>query len=466
MRTVLAVVAFAFGAGVVLAQPAGPLAPTQPPAPVPPAPAPLSDGVVVSATLQQPAAEAVGLPGGKDVSQPLQPVGPEPLPKVEPPKVPEVVTLPEAKPIPPERVRGPLGPSWDALELLYWWPTRQPVPQLAFGSRTGTPVPGAPGMDLLVGGEALDTQPSAGGRFTFGYSVNTAETLGLEFTYFFLGTRSFHRHVSNHLPNSVQTFGLPYVNASTGASELFLLGRAGETHSFLTASTSVRVQGWEVNTVANVVDREAVKVNALMGWRYFMANEGLRLQQTQLRYHGPNGGAGGVVQTADQFDAHNRFHGGQLGLHTDIRQGVVFCELTAKIAFGQVYEVVKTEGATHILTPVFGGATLQSFGGSGIYVQPSNFGRSANGVFAVLPEGTFKFGFRLGETGRVYVGYSFLYLSDAVRPGDQIDRTLNPSQVPLASGAPPVYGGDRPARLFNRSDFWVQGLLIGLETRY
>jgi hypothetical protein len=260
----------------------------------------------------------------------------------------------------------------------------------------------------------------------------------------------------------VRTFGLPYTNAATGASELFTLGRAGETHSFLTASTTVRVQGWEVNTVANVVDRQSVKVNALLGWRYFMANEGLRLEQTQLRYTG----AGGVAQTADQFDAHNRFHGGQLGLHTDLRQGIVFCELTAKIAFGQSYEVVKTEGMTHLLTPVFGGAALQTFGGSGIYVQPSNFGRAASGVFAVLPEGTVKFGFRLGETGRVYVGYSFLYLSDAVRPGDQIDRTLNPAQVPLLSGGAPVYGADRPARLFNRSDFWVQGLVIGLETRY
>jgi hypothetical protein len=29
-----------------------------------------------------------------------------------------------------------------------------------------------------------------------------------------------------------------------------------------------------------------------------------------------------------------------------------------------------------------------------------------------------------------------------------------------------VYGADRPARIVNRSDFWVQGLVIGLETRY
>ena len=106
------------------------------------------------------------------------------------------------------------------------------------------------------------------------------------------------------------------------------------------------------------------------------------------------------------------------------------------------------------------------YGGSGIYVQPSSAGRSANGVFAVVPEGTVKFGFRVGDAGRLFVGYSFIYLSDAVRPGDQIDRTLNPAQVPLVSGTGPVYGADRPSRLFTRSDFWAQGLIIGLETRY
>jgi hypothetical protein len=84
----------------------------------------------------------------------------------------------------------------------------------------------------------------------------------------------------------------------------------------------------------------------------------------------------------------------------------------------------------------------------------------------VLPEGTFKFGFRLGDAARIYVGYSVIYLSDAVRPGDQIDRTLHASQIPLSSGDAPVYGSDRPSRLFNRSDFWTQGLTIGLETRY
>jgi hypothetical protein len=451
MRTVFAVIAFAFTAGALAAQP--PVAP--------PPPAPLPPGQVVTNTLPSGGPEPGLLPGGKDVSQPLQPVGPAPAdPKQPDPKQPDPkhsvpAEVPDAKPVPQERPLGPLGPSWDDLELLYWWPTRAPVPVLGVGTH-GT----EPGS-LLLGGRSLGSQPSAGGRFTLGWSVDKEETVGMEVVYFFLGTRTFQQNLRSFGGGPATTLGIPYTNAVTGASEILNLAAPGVADSSLTALTSVRVQGWEVNAVANVADEKYVTLNALMGWRYFQAQEGLRLEQYQYRYAAP----AGVIRTADQFDGHNRFNGGQIGLHADVRRGIVFCELTGKVAFGRTYEVVKNEGATIFQTGI-GGPITQVYGGSGLYAQPSTLGRTARGVFAVLPEGTVKFGFRLGDTGRVYVGYSFLYLSDAVRPGDQVDRTLNPAQVPLVSGTAPVVGGDRPIRLFNHSDFWVQGLIIGLETRY
>jgi hypothetical protein len=450
MRTVLAVVAFVFVAGVLIAQPV----PPPPPAPLPP-------GQAVSNPIPINNGEPPVLPGGKDVSQPLQPVGPapaDPKPQPEPAEKPAPPQVKKPAPAP----HGPLGPDWDDMELLYWWPSRQPVPGLAYGTRSGLPpVPGQDGTQLLVGGRSLGSQPSAGGRFLLGWSTNEAETAGFEIGYFFLGTRTFNQNTRDFLGGPVTNFGLPYTDATTGATSVLPLAQPGLTNSYLNAATSVRVQGWEVNAVANVVDEKYVKLNAIIGWRYFQAQEGLRIEQTQFRVDD-----GSVIRTADQFDAHNRFNGGQLGLHTDLTRGLVFCELTAKIAFGRTYEVVKNEGATIFQPMSIYGPVTRAYGGSGLYVQPSSAGRSASGAFAVLPEGTVKFGFRFGDSGRVYVGYSFLYLSDAVRPGDQVDRTLHPNQVPLVSGAAPVFSGDRPSRLFNRSDFWTQGLIIGLETRY
>jgi hypothetical protein len=59
-----------------------------------------------------------------------------------------------------------------------------------------------------------------------------------------------------------------------------------------------------------------------------------------------------------------------------------------------------------------------------------------------------------------------LYLSDLVRPGDQIDRTLNPIQIASLNSGAAFSGADRPRVPFARSEFWTQGLIVGLETRY
>ena len=76
----------------------------------------------------------------------------------------------------------------------------------------------------------------------------------------------------------------------------------------------------------------------------------------------------------------------------------------------------------------------------------------------MLPEGGLKLGYQLTERARFSVGYTVFYLSDAVRPGDQIDRVVDLDQ-----------GGsfiERPLPHFVRSDYWVQGLSLGMDWRY
>jgi hypothetical protein len=126
---------------------------------------------------------------------------------------------------------------------------------------------------------------------------------------------------------------------------------------------------------------------------------------------------------------------------------------------------VKIDGAATAYTPVIGGLSVDHSLG-GVFALPTNIGRTSHNVFAVVPEGIFKIGIKMGDSGRFFVGYNFIYLSDAVRPGDQVDRSINPTQVAALNPAGVLSGIDRPRPLFNRSDFWAQGLMIGLETRY
>jgi Putative beta barrel porin-7 (BBP7) len=75
-------------------------------------------------------------------------------------------------------------------------------------------------------------------------------------------------------------------------------------------------------------------------------------------------------------------------------------------------------------------------------------------------------GYQLTSRCRSFVGYNFLYLSRAVRPGDEIDTGVNPTQLQAALGRGKEVGPDRPAFPGRNSTFWAQGLTLGLDFRY
>ena len=329
------------------------------------------------------AVEAVGLPNGATVSRPLQSVVLEPEPAAPQP-------LPNAlEATTPEATAGPLGRSWAVYEYLLWWPKASPG----------------------VGGDALDPSPLSGGRFTLGGSADDLDTVGTEVTYLFTGSRT-----------------------ATATAVRYADGLPVER---LTTSLTNRLSGWEINGLANLHHGPALRVHGLAGYRYFMANEGLRLNQATWL---PDA----MVGAADQIDAHNRFHGGQLGLFTDYARGAVFLEAVGKVALGQATNVVRASGQSVSVAPGYPVPAVRVTQ-TGVLGGPSYPVRCVHSGFAVLPEATVKLGCRLRDRSRVYLGYNFLYLSEAVRPGDQ----LVPDRTTMAV-----------------SDFWVQGLLFGLEHRY
>jgi hypothetical protein len=56
---------------------------------------------------------------------------------------------------------------------------------------------------------------------------------------------------------------------------------------------------------------------------------------------------------------------------------------------------------------------------------------------------------------------------DEEQPGGQIDRGINPTQNPSFNGViSPLIGPARPAHLFHKSDFWAQGLNLGVVIRF
>lgn len=426
-------------------------------------------------------ADAAGLPNGKPVSRVLQSVIVPETPSTRQPTPPPPSPAPSQYPLPPGSLElgavfdgplevgpgsavRPLGTTWASLEYLLWWPKGQPLPPVVTAARGETvPELTSPTTAVLVGGVRAEVPDISGGRFTFGQTLNETETLGAEITYFFLGSRTTTVAISEtEAPNTRLRFvGRPVINPVTGAEGVIPVALPGAIAGSISVATTTRATGWEVTGVGKVYSCPTMRVNALTGYRYFSLNEGLRIDQYAFRPAGADGSSQVLSTVVDEFSTANRFQGGQFGLHADLSRGPFFAGFTGKFAVGGVVQIVRVSGQTGSVSSV-----AATYDPSGVLAQLSNSGRTARSLFAVLPEAELKVGCRFMDNYRVYLGYNFLYLSDAVRPGDQIDRVVDPATVPLTPRVLPAIVGDNPGSPFLRSDFWVHGLIVGFECRY
>jgi hypothetical protein len=192
-------------------------------------------------------------------------------------------------------------------------------------------------------------------------------------------------------------------------------------------------------------------VDGIIGFRALGLNEDLIVSENLIVVRGAN--AGNTFQVTDLFSTRNNFYGGQLGLVSEWRRGRWSLDLKTKVALGSTHQVAEINGSTVINGTPFTG---------GLLALPSNIGRFSRDFFTWAPEVGLNLGYQFTPHLRGYVGYNFLYWSDVLRPGNQIDRVVNVNQLP-----PAIPGGPaRPAFTFNGSDFWAQGVNFGLEFRY
>jgi hypothetical protein len=92
--------------------------------------------------------------------------------------------------------------------------------------------------------------------------------------------------------------------------------------------------------------------------------------------------------------------------------------------------------------------------------------RQTEDDFAILPEVSLQLQYEVSGNLTVHLGYDFLYWHSVVRPGEQISRVINVTQVPASLAFTPGFGPERPPLVFQKSEFWAQGLNAGLTFRY
>ncbi len=319
---------------------------------------------------------------------------------------------------------------------------------------------GGPGTFVLFGGSTADNEERSGGRFTLGYWLDDCQIYGLEGSYFFLGQRSIGFNANS---NTIPVLARPFFNVNAGMEDREVVAAPGLATGSVGVSSSSRLWGWEANLRRNVCCGCCYRLDLLTGFRYLELDEGLRVtEDVQVLPNAPSPLAGDHFDVSDSFDTRNRFYGGQIGAAAEIRRGRWALGWNGKVALGDVRQVVNIEGSQLLVTPQGG---VQRFQG-GLLALPSNIGEVTRDRFAVVPETGINLSYQVTPRLRLFVGYTFLYFSNVVRPGDQIDRALDVAQIPNVPSPPPPAGLIHPAVLFKSTDFWAQGVNFGVEFRY
>jgi Putative beta barrel porin-7 (BBP7) len=375
--------------------------------------------------------------------------------------------------------------EWSAsAELLMWWSKATPCPvplaTTAPASALTNPADTYPPGNLansdttvVLGGQSVGIPMQMGGRFSLGHGLDEAEQFGVDATFLFFANRSTAATVtSNNLQSQFLTNpytaldnvvfpapGTPYANFLSSPASF-----SGPLATYGTATQTAMIQmyGAELNGLWNMWEGGGQSWHLIGGYRFLNVDEQMNLNTLQVDN---NNFAGQFIATTDQFKTRNYFNGGQVGVRYDWRQGNWYFGTTAKIAAGSTYEVVAVNGSTFTNTGAGYTHIPLTTVPYGTYAQPSNIGHANSSQFAWLPEVSFKLGMQLSPSVRYYLGYNFLYLSNLVRPGNQIDGTINPLQTVGFNGGLPTSsnGGGHPAPKMVSSDFWAQGVMIGAE---
>jgi hypothetical protein len=344
-------------------------------------------------------------------------------------------------------------------EYLSWWARTDHVPPLV---TTGPPasegILGRPGTQVLFGGN-LHEDIRSGGRFTVGYWLDCCHDCGIESSFFFLEPQNTRFSASSDV---FPLLARPFLRQNDNTEFREIATRPGLSTGSVTVDTPSKFYGGDLNLRHNVCCGCNYRVDGLLGVRYLNLEEGVHITENLLATPGGSPFGGSHILVSDRFDTRNQFYGAQVGLDAEYRFGKVFVDARGKLAVGDTHQTLDIAGSQVVIDPA---GNISTFRG-GLLALPSNIGHYTRDRIGFVPEIGLSVGYQFNDAVRFSVGYNALYWVDVLRPGQQIDRVLDVTQIPNFSNNQRPTANPRPLVPFKETDFWAQGLTIGLELRY
>ena len=368
---------------------------------------------------------------------------------------------------------GPPGCVWVAPEYLYWWTEGMHVPALV----TTGPSTAQPGfLDdsttiILFGNSIVNSKGRSGGRISGGTWLDSCQTIGIEGDYFALASVS-----TNYFASSTgdPILSRPFFDTNPAKAEQNVeqVASPGSIEGSVSVSAPTQFMGaglgmrfnlccgtqcFECDCLPSFNGPSYWRLDFLLGYRYARLGDGVNVNENLVS----------VVPTLpgqflvnDSFRTVNQFNGVEFGTAAFKSRGRWSLEWITKLGMGFTNEFASINGST--VTTQNGVSTTSE---GGLLAQTTNIGNYRRSEFAVLPQIFANLGYQITPGIRFIVGYSFIYWSRVARAGDQIDTDVNSTLLPN-SPTPPTGDLRHPQFVFRDTDFWAQGINVGLDMRW
>lgn len=365
------------------------------------------------------------------------------------------------------------GPSsWATAENFFFFlkPSPIPVPIATTGPVAGRGILGNPvgSGRVILGNNGTDFDTVSGMRFGLGRWVKMSSSFGVEGSAFLLESEAERVTIAGG-SNGLPVLSRPFFDTTIQANNARVLALPG---SFIgSVATQATAQLWGAEAFGFYRARETCccSIDAMLGFRFLSLEESFDIYDSSTvlangitAFNGVGILAPATTFTNDHTSTQNRFYGTTIGLRAGYFHDTWSLGLCGKISLGNMHQTVSLDGTSTL----YGTAPLPATVPGGLYNLSTNNGRFTRDEFAVVPEASVKFGYRIREQVTLTAGYDFLYLSRVVRPGDQIEQTVNPTFVPTNTNLGVPFGPRQPGAKFVQNDFWAHGASVGVLVTY
>ncbi|MEL6109097.1 MAG: BBP7 family outer membrane beta-barrel protein [Planctomycetota bacterium] len=360
--------------------------------------------------------------------------------------------------------------GWVSLEAIHFWQDGMDLPPLLTTSSTGTARADAGILNRsttsnLFGGEPIFEDALDGVRVRFGFWLDKCHTYGIGGEFFGLDREELRFSATS---TGDPIIARPFFNTLTGLNDSELVAFPGvvsgtatvTAYSELTGGSfylrSMRCcdEGCRQGLFCGCNERYCTRSEFRIGYRYMELEEGVGIRE-ELVVPDP-----GSFDILDQFDTRNQFNGLDLAWNHRLVRGYWNLDGLVRIAVGNTNQTVTIAGSQSITDST---GTTETFD-SGILAASTIVGTHEQDEFSIIPEVGVTLGYQLTKHLKASVGYTGIYWSNVVRPGQHIPTMLNPELIEPA--ITPLTADAMPQFAFDTTDYWVHGVTYGLEYRW